>query len=61
MNDVPPLLIRGLAALGIEREPRTVDTLQRYLDELERWNPAYGLVNATGDELVVKHILDSLA
>mgnify|MGYP001156630672 FL=1 len=61
MNDVPPLLVRGLAALGIEREPRTIDTLQRYLDELERWNPAYGLVNASGDELVIKHILDSLA
>jgi 16S rRNA (guanine527-N7)-methyltransferase len=32
-----------------------------YLDELERWNPAFGLVNAAGEELVIKHILDSLA
>lgn len=35
--------------------------LIRYGEEIELWNPAYGLVGATGDELVVKHLLDSLA
>jgi len=32
------------------------------MDELERWNPRFALVRyATRDELVVKHVLDSLA
>ncbi|HEY9053364.1 MAG TPA: 16S rRNA (guanine(527)-N(7))-methyltransferase RsmG [Rectinemataceae bacterium] len=35
--------------------------LRRYLAEIESWNPTHGLVSASGDELVVKHILDSLA
>lgn len=30
-------------------------------DEIELFNPAYGLVNAQGRELVVRHILDCLA
>jgi 16S rRNA (guanine527-N7)-methyltransferase len=36
--------------------------LNKYIEEIELFNPAYGLVG-TGDrrELVVKHILDSLA
>jgi len=32
-----------------------------YIEAIEKWNPAYGLVGASGDELIVKHILDSLA
>jgi 16S rRNA (guanine527-N7)-methyltransferase len=36
--------------------------LERYMDEIELFNPAYGLVGVkTREELVVKHILDSLA
>jgi 16S rRNA (guanine527-N7)-methyltransferase len=36
--------------------------LNRYCDEIERFNPAYGLVSVKDrEELVVKHILDSLA
>jgi 16S rRNA (guanine527-N7)-methyltransferase len=39
-----------------------VRLLDRYCDEIERFNPAYGLVSVKDrDELVVKHILDSLA
>ncbi len=33
----------------------------RYIQEIETWNPTYGLVNASGQDLVIKHILDSLA
>ncbi|MDR1373885.1 MAG: 16S rRNA (guanine(527)-N(7))-methyltransferase RsmG [Treponema sp.] len=36
--------------------------LNRYLDEIELFNPAYGLVGAgSRPELVIKHILDSLS
>ncbi|MDR2344382.1 MAG: 16S rRNA (guanine(527)-N(7))-methyltransferase RsmG [Spirochaetaceae bacterium] len=36
--------------------------LNRFCDEIELFNPAYGLVSVKDrDELVVKHILDSLA
>ena len=55
------LLARGLAALDLEPFGALHDSLARYTAELELWNPAYGLVNASGEELVVKHILDSLA
>jgi len=55
------LLARGLAALGLPQEGRLLDGLVRYGEEIELWNPAYGLVGAEGEELVVKHLLDSLA
>jgi 16S rRNA (guanine527-N7)-methyltransferase len=55
------LLSRGLAALSLPPEGELADALFRYLSEIELWNPAYGLVKATGEELVVKHALDSLA
>ncbi len=60
MNDVRSLLARGLAALEIENPEGAKEILLRYIGEIETWNPAYGLVNASGDELVIKHILDSL-
>jgi len=55
------LLARGLAALDFDISGGILETLSRYLDELERWNPLYGLVNAEGEDLVIKHVLDSLA
>jgi 16S rRNA (guanine527-N7)-methyltransferase len=55
------LLERGMAELGLERRPAAVDLLLRHLGEIETWNPALGLVKATGSELVVRHVLDSLA
>jgi len=61
MNDSRSLLARGLAALEIENQPDITGTLLRYIAEIETWNPAYGLVNASGDDLIIKHILDSLA
>lgn len=68
MHKPDGLLARGLAELGFT-EPETGgglhaalhEGLSRYVAELELWNPTHGLVNASGDELVVKHILDSLA
>ena len=61
MSDPSSLLERGLSALGFEDSAPIIEKLLKYLAEIETWNPAYGLVNASGDELVVKHILDSLA
>jgi 16S rRNA (guanine527-N7)-methyltransferase len=53
-------LRRGLEELGL-RSPAAADLLERYLAELDRWNARFGFVKATPDELVVKHVLDSIA
>ena len=51
----------GLAALGIPAE-RVLPLLVKYVEEIELFNPAYGLVKVRDRrELIVKHILDSLA
>jgi 16S rRNA (guanine527-N7)-methyltransferase len=66
------LLFRGLEELGRRdsrtaglldgRIDRTAALLTGYIEEIERFNPAYGLVGAKDRrELVVRHILDSLA
>jgi 16S rRNA (guanine527-N7)-methyltransferase len=55
------LLARGLAELGLPASGELFDRLGLYLSEIERLNPSLGLVGASGEELVVKHILDSLA
>ena len=55
------ILGRGLESLGLPPSGRLADGLCRYIAEIERLNPSLGLVGASGDELVVKHILDSLA
>ena len=39
-----------------------IPILNQYISEIELFNPAYGLVGTTDpDELIIKHILDSLA
>lgn len=55
------LLALGLAELGLTLPVDATTRLGHYVDAIESWNPAYGLVGASGDELVIKHILDSLA
>jgi 16S rRNA (guanine527-N7)-methyltransferase len=55
------LLSAGLQVLGIPSNAGFETKLQHYITAIETWNPDYGLVGATGDELVIKHILDSLA
>jgi len=39
----------------------TVKRLSRLYDEISLFNPQYGLVNAEGRDLVIRHILDCLA
>jgi len=61
MGDI--LLAEGFAKLGLnESGGRVLQLLERYIEEIELFNPAYGLVKVKDRrELVVKHILDSLA
>ncbi|MDR2445560.1 MAG: 16S rRNA (guanine(527)-N(7))-methyltransferase RsmG [Spirochaetaceae bacterium] len=49
-------------AAGLRDTDQTEALLNRFSDEIELFNPAYGLVSVKDrNELVVKHILDSLA
>jgi len=44
------------------RAKEVISRLSRYINEIELFNAAYGLVGAVDtDELIIKHILDSLA
>ena len=54
---------RRLHAFFSEKErSRLQETLEAYVRELELFNPAYGLVGTEShEELIIKHILDSLA
>lgn len=54
------LLEKGLEQLGIKDSHLRL-ALERFLCELERWNPQFGLVHASGKDLIVRHVLDSLA
>ena len=55
------LLTDGLSKLGISLSSDQQKQLDTYWSKLTMWNVKYGLVNASGDELVIKHFLDSLA
>ena len=65
----PPLLAEGLAKLGLDGGTaaglsldRILSLLSKYIEEIELFNPAYGLVKVKDrGELIVKHIFDSLA
>ncbi|MCL2196435.1 MAG: 16S rRNA (guanine(527)-N(7))-methyltransferase RsmG [Treponema sp.] len=72
MGDARELLLEGIEILcgddsDIElliapNKDRIVTLLCQYINEIETFNPAYGLVGATGtNEIIIKHILDSLA
>lgn len=54
------VLDEGLEKLGLEYTNKQRKLLNRYISEIEMWNKRYGLVNAEGETLVTKHILDSL-
>jgi len=58
------LLEEGLVKLGLGGAAmhNAANLLTRYIEEIELFNPAYGLVKVQDRrELIVKHILDSLA
>ncbi len=51
----------GLADPAGGEEPRRLERSLRFLAELERWNRTFGFVHASGEQLVRRHFLDSLA
>ena len=53
-------LVSGLKALGLETQGPRVQRLEAYLQEIDLWNPRYGLT-APGEDVVGRHILDSLS
>ena len=56
------MLQEGLLRLGLDTDDRIPTLLNKYINEIELFNSAYGLVKVKDrDELIVKHILDSLA
>jgi 16S rRNA (guanine527-N7)-methyltransferase len=63
--DMYSLLEEGLLKLGFGCKNsigRILSQLTRYIEEIELFNPAYGLVKVKDRrELIVRHILDSLA
>lgn len=54
------LLETGLSLLQFT-DPSLLDHIRTFLEELERWNPRFGLVGTGGKDLVVRHVLDCLA
>ena len=55
-------LEKGLCALSIEATPQQVDLLIQYLVLLKKWNKVYNLTAIRDPkEMLVKHLLDSLA
>jgi 16S rRNA (guanine527-N7)-methyltransferase len=62
MGDASRLLRDGLRELAVPDADKVAMRLESYMDELERWNPRFGLVKYENrEELVVKHVLDSLS
>ena len=60
--DPAALLSEGLEQLGILPTEPAQARLEKYIAEIERWNPRFGLVKYDGrQELIVKHVLDSLS
>lgn len=52
----------GAEALGMQLPERQLDQLLAYLDLIAKWNKVYNLTAVRGaDEMLVQHLLDSLA
>ncbi len=55
-------LARGADTLGLALSPDQLDALLQYLDLMARWNRAYNLTAVREpQQMVVRHLLDSLA
>jgi 16S rRNA (guanine527-N7)-methyltransferase len=55
-------LREGLRQLDVLAPQTAERLLNQFLDEIARWNPRFGFVKAANrQELIVKHVLDSLA
>ena len=60
--DLKMLLAEGVAALGLQLPPATLEHLRVYLEELQIWNAKTNLTGLKNPrDMVIKHFLDSLA
>ncbi|MXI86439.1 16S rRNA (guanine(527)-N(7))-methyltransferase RsmG [Sphaerochaeta halotolerans] len=55
------LIKEGLDAMQLSFSAEQLQQLERYIAEVELFNPIYKLVGAEGDDLVIRHIFDSLS
>ena len=55
------LLEQGLNLLHIKYNSLQIQKLVFFFSELEKWNKRFHFIKAKGEELVVRHIFDSLA
>ena len=56
------LLLEGASKLGLTLSPNQKEKLEKYISEIELFNPIYKLVSYSDkDELIIRHILDSMA
>ena len=56
------LLLEGASKLGLTLGPIQKEKIEKYIAELELFNPIYKLVSYLDrDELIIRHILDSMA
>ncbi|MCK5155804.1 MAG: class I SAM-dependent methyltransferase, partial [Spirochaetales bacterium] len=61
-GDCRLLLEKGLEQLEIDFSTSRIDALLTFVDEILFWNDTYKLVAVSSrDELIIRHILDSLA
>ena len=55
------LLVKGTDLLGLSLSDVQLRQFERLYDEIELFNDLYHLVSDRGEELIIKHFLDSLA
>ena len=55
------LLQTGLEQLGLPAGPEQIDWYRRYIRELQLWNRRVRLISGSPRDIIVRHILDSLA
>ena len=55
------LLAEGIGQLAVPHPEQVKSLLSGFLAELDRWNPTYGFVKASAEDLVIRHVLDSLS
>ena len=55
------ILKEGLIQLELEFSSTQLEMLNLYISEIELWNNRYKLVGARGEQLIIRHILDSLS
>jgi 16S rRNA (guanine527-N7)-methyltransferase len=55
------ILKSGLYKLGIDFSDIQIRLLELYISEIELWNSKLKLVSSKGEQLIIRHILDSLS